>query len=145
MKKLLVVVLLSVYVTGCKSEKKEEIKDTSSNSEAVTEDSKTAKQSDGLIAIHGNYLYVAQDNAAVLQTSTQMYRVVINDMINKLNAQVDPLKKEPYDMVPITVRGKIFKNEGATDEWENKIEIAEILKVSQPDSEDNDVIKLGTK
>ena len=145
MKKLLVVLLLSVFVSGCKSEKKEEINDASSNSEAISENSKTEKQSDGLIAIHGNYLYVAQDNAAVLQTSTQMYGVVINDMINKLNAQVDPLKKEPYDMVPITVRGKIFKNEGATDEWENKIEIAEILKVSQPDSEDNDVIKLGTK
>lgn len=145
MKKLFVVLLTTVVLTTCKSEKSEEVNETTSNSEVVNDTDKTDKQNDGLVAIHGNYLYVAQDNAAVLQTSTQMYGVVINDMVEKLNAQVDPLKNEPYDMIPITVRGKLYKNEGVKDEWENKIEIQEILKVSQPEAEDNDVIKLGTK
>ncbi len=145
MKKLFVVLLTMALMTACKSEKSEDVNETTSNSEVVSDADKTDKQNDGLIAIHGNYLYVAQDNAAVLQTSTQMYGVVINDMVEELNAQVDPLKNEPYDMIPITVRGKLYKKEGVKDEWENKIEIQEILKVSQPEAEDNDVIKLGTK
>lgn len=145
MKKLLVVLLVSFLTVGCKTEKSESVTETPSSSEVTTENDKTEKQNDGLIAIQGNYLYVAQDNAAVLQTSSEMYGIVINDKIKELNAQVDPLKNEPYDMITITVRGKIFKNEGAKDEWENKIEIEEILKVSRPETEDNDVIKLGTK
>ncbi|MBO6605217.1 hypothetical protein [Psychroserpens sp.] len=145
MKKLLVVLLVSFLTVGCKTEKSEGVTETPSSSEVTTENDKTEKQNDGLIAIQGNYLYVAQDNAAVLQTSSEMYGIVINDKIKELNAQVDPLKNEPYDMITITVRGKIFKNEGAKDEWENKIEIEEILKVSRPETEDNDVIKLGTK
>ncbi len=145
MKKLIVVCLITLAIIGCKTDKSENTNETSANSESVSENGKTNKQNDGLIAIHGNYLYVAQDNAAVLQTNTQMYGVIINDMIKELNAQVDPLKKEPYDMIPITVRGKLYKNEGVKDEWENKIEIEEILKVSQPETEADDVIKLGIK
>lgn len=145
MKNVFVVLLMLVSITACKNDKSENVTDGSSNIESNVDNGKTAKQNDGLIAIHGNYLFVAQDNAAVLQTSTQMYGVVINDVVKELNAQVDPLKNEPYDMIPITVRGKLIKNEGVKDEWENKIEIEEILKVSQPKSEDNDVIKLGTK
>jgi len=137
--------MMFAVIVSCKDDKKSDAGDTtSSNQTEIGEDGKTAKQSDGLIAIHGKFLFVEQDNAAVLQTATQMYGVIINDKLTDLNAQVEQMKTDPYQMIPVTVRGRIIKNEGVKDEWENKIEIKEILKVSKPESEENDVIKLGT-
>ncbi len=132
-------------IVSCKNDQKKEAEAISEEKTIVAEEGKTLKQSDGLISLYGNYLYVEKDNAAVLQTPTQVYGVVVNDKAKALNVEVEKFKKEPYDMVPVTIRGRIFKNEGTTTEWENKIEIKEILKVSEPNPEENDVIKLGSK
>lgn len=145
MKNVFTLLIVLAVFTSCKSDKKESTEVDSKTSTVVAEPGKTLKQSDGLIAIQGNFLYVEKDNAAVFQTPTQMYGVVVDDKMKELNNQVAAFKSEPFEMVPVTIRGRIFKNEGATDEWENKIEIKEILKVSKPDPKENDVIKLGSK
>jgi len=146
MKKVFALFVIFTVIVSCKNDKKNDAEATSDDTkEIVAEDGKTIKQSDGLIAIRGNFLYVEENNAAVLQTATQVYGVVIDDKMNELIKQVEPFKTESYDMVPVTVRGRIIKNEDAKDEWENKIEIKEILKVSKPDPNDNEVIKLGNK
>ena len=146
MKKVFALFVIFTVLISCKSDKKDDVEATSEDAkEIVSEDGKTAKQSDGLIAIRGNFLYVKENNAAVLQTTTQVYGVVIDDKTKDLIKQVEPHKTESYDMVPVTVRGRIIKNQDAQDEWENKIEIKEILKVSKPNPNENEVIKLGSK
>ncbi|MBR9913643.1 MAG: hypothetical protein GYB32_02255 [Algicola sp.] len=143
MKQTFLVVVIALITFGCKNDKAT-TDATVEEQTSISEDGKTAKQSDGFIAIQGNFLYVEKDNAAVLQTPTQMYGVIVDDMMKELNKQVEVYKTEPYQMVPVTIRARIFKKEGATNEWENKVEIKEILKVSEPTKEDSDIVKLGS-
>ena len=145
MKNVIIVLIVLVAYTSCKSDKQTTTEVQPEENTSVAEPGKTLKQSDGLMAIHGNFLYDESQNAAVLQTPTLMYGIVLNDMANELNKQVKAYKTEPYEMVPVTIRGRIFKNENNGQEWENKIEIKEILKVSKPDPKENEVIKLGSK
>lgn len=145
MKKILVLFMMFTVILSCKDDQKKDTEVASEEESAVLDGEKTRKQSDGLIAIQGNYLFVEKDNAAVLQTPTQVYGVVVDDKVKALNSEVEKFKSEPYQMVPVTVRGRIIKNEDAEDEWKNKIEIKEVLKVSEPNPEENDVIKLGSK
>jgi len=145
MKKLLVILFVFVITVSCKNEAKSS-EDSTANMESVTvKDDKTAKQSDGLIAIQGEFLYSKVDNAAVLKTATQMYGIVIDDNMRELQRQVEQYKADEYSMVPVTIRGRIIKNEKAENEWKKKIEIKEILKISKPTSDESDIIKLGSK
>ena len=92
--------------------------------------------------ITGDYVFHA--NAAVLQTDSIIYGVIINDKVEELNKQAQPLKKQPTDMVKVELRGKINNKKHETILWENKIEITEILNVEVLPNEDyNNVIKLG--
>ncbi|OUS01483.1 hypothetical protein A9Q86_06805 [Flavobacteriales bacterium 33_180_T64] len=143
MKKVFLLLVTILVTVSCKEDKKN-ITDVKEDT-VTAEDGKTLKQSDGFVALQGNFLYVEKDNAAVLQTPTQMYGVIVDDKMKALNKQVQQYKSEPFEMVPVTVRVRVFKNEEATDEWKNKIEIKEVLKVSKPNPEENDIVKLGSK
>ena len=94
-----------------------------------------------MIAIHGKFLYYA--DAAVLQTPTEIYGVVIDEKMQELVTQTEPYKKNPSDMVPVTIRGRMFKKDANEEGWENKIEIKEILKISEPSATDDDIITIG--
>lgn len=112
MKKLLFILFVSVVFIGC--EKGEILK--------------------------GNFIYHA--DAAVLQTETEIYGVIINKKMHELNDQVKAFKKEDIDMVPVEIRGVIIPKPEDEEGWDFRIEIKEILKVSEPKPEDNKVIKL---
>lgn len=111
MKKSIIVLLLSVTFFGCEQGE----------------------------VFEGNFIYYS--NAAVLQTKTEIYGVIVNKKMLELNDQIQNLKKEETDMVPVLVRAKLSNKKDNT-EWEKKIEILEVIKVSEPKSEDNQVIKL---
>jgi len=143
MKKVLVILLIFAVTISCREDKKSELETTQEHQNVLAEDGKTAKQSDGLIAIQGDFIYYA--DAAVLKTPTRMYGVVINDKMHDLQKQVKAYKKEDTDMVPVTIRGRMFKKDSNEEGWEDLIEIKEILKVSAPDPDANDVIKIGNK
>lgn len=134
--------MLTVFVS-CKEDNKTEVVTSQDDKIIVAEDGKTLKQSDGLIAVQGDFIYYS--DAAVLKTPTKMYGVVINEKMQELQDQVKAYKKEDTDMVPVTVRGRMFKKDPNEEGWEDKIEIKEILKVSPPNPEANDVIKIGSK
>jgi len=140
MKKIIAVVLIAFVWMGCKSDPKAE--ETNISKEDVENiDGKTDKQADGLIAVQGKFIYYA--DAAVLQTPARMFGVVINEKMHELNKQVQDYKNEPTDMVPVTIRGRMFKKPENEEGWEDRLEIIEILKVTPPNPEDNDVIKVG--
>ena len=141
MKNTLIILMTLTFLVGCKNDKTTEENVTSKTT--VLEDGKTEKQSDGLIAIQGQFIYYA--DAAVLKTANKIFGVVLNDKVNELQDQVKDYKKEDTDMVPVTVRGRIFKKDSNEEGWEDKIEIKEILNVSPPKPEANDVIKIGNK
>ena len=134
MKKILILFICFTVFTNCKNDSKKEPEATAD---------KTAKQNDGLILLQGNFIYYA--DAAVLQTSKEMYGVIINDKMHELNEKVKPLKNQDTDMVPVSIRGKLSKKPETEEGWENRVEIVEILKVSEPIPEENEVIKLGTE
>ena len=144
MKKVALLLTILLALSSCKDEKKTEVDTTSEEKPLVAEPGKTLKQSDGLIAIEGEFLYVKEDSAAVFKTPRQMYGVVLDDKMNELSTLVESHKVDQFTMVPVTLRVRIVEND-VENQWKQKIEIKEILKVSKPSPEDNDVIKLGSK
>ena len=140
MKHFFALILITLISVGCKSDQKTDTENLS-NKNTENPQGKTDKQADGLIAVQGNFIYYA--DAAVLQTPVRMFGVVINEKMHELDKQVQQYKKEPTDMVPVTIRGRMFKKPEDEEGWEDRIEIIEILKVMQPQPEDNDVIKIG--
>jgi hypothetical protein len=74
-----------------------------------------------------------------------VYGVIIDEKMHELNAKVAQYKKEVTDMVPVEIRGKIVPKPEDEEGWPFRVEIKEILSVSEPQPEDNQVIKLGTE
>ncbi len=140
MRKLSLLLLILTIVASCKVDNKKEVDLKESDQVEVV---KTTKQNDGLVAVQGEFIYYA--DAAVLKTTNNIYGVVIDDVVQDLQTQVKLFKKEDTDMVPVTVRGRLFKKDPNEEGWEDKIEIKEILKVSAPSLDANDVIKIGNK
>ncbi len=143
MRKVFLLLTIFAVSLGCKGDKKQESDATQGDQKIVAKVGKTLKQNDGLIAIQGEFIYY--EGVGVLKTTTKMYGVVINEEMEELQRQVKAFKKEDTDMVPVTIRGRMFKKNPNEEGWEDKIEIKEILKVSPPNPEANDVIKIGNK
>ncbi|MFT5848550.1 MAG: hypothetical protein ACJARX_000954 [Psychroserpens sp.] len=143
MKKVFLLFAIVAVMLSCKDDKGSGIDAIQDDQTITAQEGKTLKQSDGLIAIKGEFIYYA--DAAVLKTTTKMYGVVIDEKMQELQSQVKAFKKEDTDMIPVTVRGRLFKKSPSEEGWEDKIEIKEILKVSAPSPDANDVIKIGNK
>ena len=137
MKKLLLFFLVLSALMSCNNESK-----TNQKEETLTADTpeKTTKQNDGLTLLKGEFIYYA--DAAVFQTHTEIYGVVIDEKMHKLDKQVQLYKKEATNMVPVEIRGKIIPKPENEEGWPFRVEIKEILKISKPKSEDN-LVKLG--
>ena len=130
MRKILVILAISTAFLSCKSDKNE-------TKSQVDIQAQEYDRKD--LILTGNFIYY--DGVAVLQTKDEIYGVIVDSMLEDLNKQAENFKKEDTDMVPVTVRAKLSNKKDNT-EWENKIEILEIIKVSEPKAEDNQVIKL---
>jgi len=127
MKNILILLLCACSFLSCKNDKKT--------------DAETVEQENELTVLKGEFIYYA--DAAVLQTPTEVYAVIIDKKMHELNEQVKKYKILDTDMVPVEVRGKISPKPENEEGWPFRIEIKEILKVSKPKPEDNNVVKLG--
>ncbi|WP_370390187.1 hypothetical protein [uncultured Winogradskyella sp.] len=134
MKNIGKVLLVCLLVMTCKNESK-------GTTEFEKDINKSYSQDDGLITVKGDFVYYA--DAAVLQTKTNIYGVVIDENMHKLDEQVKPFKEEATDMVPVTVRVRKFEKDPNEEGWQYRVEIKEILKVEAPDKNKEDVIKIG--
>lgn len=108
---------------------------------ACKNDMKQASDSADLKELKGEFVYLA--DAAVLQTSQEIYGVIINEKMHELDDMVKPYKKEDTDMVPVSIKGKIIPKPEGEEGWDYRVEIVEILGVSKPTESTNNVIKLG--
>ena len=124
MKKLIILVF-AITVLGCKN-----------NSETNT------KATDKTETITGSYIFF--DDAAVLQNDVQIYGVILNDVVKKLNKKAALLKTNETDMVNLTVRGIVSTKEDPKIFWEKKLEIVEIISISAAKETEN-ILKLGTE
>ena len=134
MKKINLSIILSVIILACKNETKTEVNLEENRA-------KSYDQNDGLITMRGEFVYYG--DAAVFQTSNEIYGVVIDDNLQLLEKQVKPFKKEATDMVPVTMRVRKFEKPEGEEGWQYRVEINEILKVEAPDPNKEDVIKLA--
>ncbi len=136
MKKVIVTCLCLILFLSCKNDNKA----ATDNTKNENVDGRTAKQSDGLTLLKGQFVYYA--DAAVLQTHREVYGVIVDDKMHELNDMVKRFKNESTDMVPVEIRGKIIPKPENEEGWPYRIKIEEILAVSKPKPESNDVIKL---
>lgn len=123
------ILVLAATLLGCK----QDVKTDSSSSSYSKED--------GLITMKGDFIYI--DNAAVLQTSRDIYGVVVDDQMKELHKAIKPFQINATDMVPVTVRVRKFEKPADEEGCPYRVEIKEVLKVEEPDSNSIDVIKLG--
>ena len=108
-------------------------------------DKKTSEETDvqenELTVLKGEFIYFA--DAAVLQTPSEVYAVIIDEKMYELNEQVKKYKKLDTDMVPVEIRGKVTPKPENEEGWPFRIEIKEIISITKPNPEDNNVVKLG--
>ena len=81
----------------------------------------------------GDFLYL--DNAAILKGNNFIYGVAIDDQAKALAEKVEPIKKESYDMVEVTVKGILSKKPEDQEGWEEILSIKEILTIADEVSE----------
>lgn len=117
MKKILLVFTLIIAFTACKEEPKGEI-------------------------LTGEFVYLA--DAAVLQTETEIYGVIIDKEMHQLDEMCQPFKNEVTDMVPVEIRGVITPKPEGEEGWDFRVKITEIIKVTEPTPDINSVIKIGS-
>ena len=134
MKNIGLIFTIAIVLFSCKNEAKQDV-----NLEENREKSYDAN--DGFVTMKGEFVYYA--DAAVFQTKTEIYGVVIDKNMHQLDKQVKAFKKEATDMVPVTVRVRTFEKDSLEEGWQHRVEIKEILKVEAPDPNKEDVIKLG--
>lgn len=138
MKNTILTMLCVLVLVSCKNESK-------GNEPTIGAEGpeKTAKQNDGLTLLKGDFVFYK--DAAVLQTHAEFYGVYITDKMHELNEMVQQYKNADTDMVPVEIRGRISTEKHETILWPNKVEIVEILNVSEPQPGTNETINLGTE
>lgn len=92
--------------------------------------------------IEGEFLY--WNNAAVLKTKTELYGIVIDEKMHELDKSCKPLKKDEYDMIPVTIKGIVKKNP-LPKSWAEVIEIKEIISVAKPKEKENSTLQIKNK
>lgn len=128
MKKLFLLVVITTLLISCKNdEKKEDVSDSTDDLPKNT-------------VMSGSFMYYA--DAAVFQTKSELFGVEENEMLQDLIIQSVPLKTEDTDEVVVTLKVNVNKKPENEEGWEKRIEILEIIKVSQANPDDNRIIKL---
>lgn len=135
MKNTFFILFVLLAFISCKNDKKAETKEENIELE------KANNQNEGLTLLKGDFVYY--EGAAVLQTQTEIYGVFVNNKMLELNKLAEKYKTTPTDMVNVEIRGKVSNIKDDKILWENKVEVVEIINVTQPNKENNNVIKLG--
>ena len=133
MKNILYTIAIALSIIACKNDNKKE--------ETSIKTVETTDANDGLTLIEGDFIYYA--DAAVLQTQTGVFGVIINKQTQELANQAKPFQKEDTDMVKVRVRGTIEPKTEGTEGWDYNVNIAKIISVKALNPKENEVIKIG--
>lgn len=136
-KVLLLVMCISVFT--CKNEGKATVSEAEDAEKSQEISFQLHSKKDGLITLKGNFIYYG--DAAVMQTSNEIYGVVINDKMLELNNKAKKFKTKDTDMVLATVKARKFPKPEGEEGWPLRLEIKEILKI-EPELDTNKTITL---
>ena len=116
MKRLCCLLLVFVMFSSCQDEDRKELME-----QPVAE-----KVPDSIQVLQGEF--VLGSSRAILRGEDFVYAVKIDSMSRVLARKIDSFKKDDFDMVPVTVKGKIAINplQGGLDEI---VEIQEIIGI----------------
>ncbi|MCH8534266.1 MAG: hypothetical protein LAT51_04275 [Flavobacteriaceae bacterium] len=126
----LFVVLLLV---ACKNENNSESKPE--NLKPSLEENVVKKTVDR--TLKGEFIY--SNGAAVLKGRSAIYGIVLDEQGLALKEAVDEVKNDEYDMIPVLIQGKIIKN--PDDGWEHLVEVTKIIKIDEPQPNENIIIE----
>ena len=93
-------------------------------------------------SLTGEFLFY--DNAAVLNTGSEMYGVVVDDKLHELHAQALTVQKDSFDMVQVFIKGVISKNQNE-EGWPQVIKVKEIDSVAPSAPLTNQMIEIRTE
>jgi hypothetical protein len=128
MKKIIFLLLISLVFTSCKEDK------------ATKTETSVENTNDGFTLLEGNFVYY--EDAAVLQTPTSIFGVILNENTMQLAKEAKAFQKEATDMVKVRIKGLIEKKPEDTEGWDYNINIKKIISVEALNAKDNEVIKL---
>jgi hypothetical protein len=120
-------ILFALVLLGCKNNT---TKDSTSDQ---------TKTEEGIVTMRGEFIYY--DGAAVLQTPNNIYGVIHDDQLEKLNQQVRPYKSSDLDMVTVTLKAKRIPKPEGEEGWPFSIKIKEIVKIETPEPKALDLIE----
>lgn len=127
--------MISLSIASCKKEAKESLP-----IEKGDENIKTDQSMTGLKHLSGDFIYYS--DAAVLQTPSEVYGVIIDSMMHVLQDEVKTFKKADTDMVPVAIKGEVMTKDPNEEGWPYKVKIVEVINVFPPKPNDNNVIKI---
>src|SRR5699024_3247993 len=113
MKRMFYLLILPLALVSCKNTEAE----TSEDCESFT----------------GDFLYL--DNTAILKGRDYIYSVALDNIAKTLAEKVEPIKKESYDMIEVTVKGVLSKKPENQEGWDEILSIKEILTIADEVSE----------
>ena len=93
-------------------------------------------------SVTGEFLFY--DNAAVLNTGSEIYGVVVDDKLHELHAQALTVQKDSFDMVQVFIKGVISKNQNE-EGWPQVIKVKEIDSVAPSAPLTNQMIEIRTE
>lgn len=127
-KNLSMFLMVALFLFSCKNveENKQELDIPVVEEVALETKNETESELTGVL--HGEYIYTPE--AAVFTGKTFIYGVELNDLARELATRVDAVKKEDYDIVPVSIQGKITKKPEGTEGWDEIITITQIISVS---------------
>jgi hypothetical protein len=133
MRNILYILVFALSFSACKNDSKEV--------EKIVETIEDTIANDGLTLIEGDFIYYA--DAAVLQTKTGFFGVILNDKAKELAERAKPFQKETTDMVKVRVRGLIEPKATDAEGWDFTVTIKEVVSVEALTLKENEVIKVG--
>ncbi|QNJ97339.1 hypothetical protein [Constantimarinum furrinae] len=136
MRKIVYVFVLFAVMISCKNQE-ENNTETEDQAEETLKDGETNIIA-GKPLINGEF--IRTEDGAVLKGESFIYGVHMDDIGRELAKRVEPIKKDEFDMVPVTVQGKIAKNPVVTtggEGWPEIIIIENIVKVSDTPSKED--------
>ena len=97
----------------------------------------TSKKSESNLQFYGEFLYLA--DAAVLNTGTEIYGVIIDEKMHELHDLCTTIKRDEYDMIPVYIKGKVENKQPEEEGWDKRIKITSIDSLVNPT--DNSILK----
>jgi len=119
MKYNLPLIVLLLFVAACTTQPKSEVK-----------------------SLTGEFLYY--DNAAVLNTGSEIYGVVVDDKLHELHSQALTVQKDSFDMVQVYIKGVISKNPNE-EGWPQVVTVNKIDSVAPSVPLSNQMIEIRTE